>query len=314
MSTQSLRSRPERVVLIVEDEPLLRASMARGLGRLTDVTVLEAGSVREALRVLESVEPALVLSDLDLPDGSGIELAAFLDKRPARAPVVFVSAYVGRYRAQLERRGDVEIYEKPLPLERLRSIVEDNLDAGVRDSTPFSVADYVQLAAMGRHSVVLSVRGPRAKGQIVIERGETRRAVDNLGEGKDAFRRMAFSRSASIQCRSFARGETFEANVEGSCESLLLDAARVHDESSLDDLDLDWEAPSGPAETGTPLPLSGARETRRFTELYDDGIDALLAKDYRRAFEAFRAASELEPDDPRVRANLARLREMGHGS
>ena len=48
-----------------------------------------------------------------------------------------------------------------------------------------------------------------------------------------------------------------------------------------------------------------------FDELFERGVDALLAKDYARALAAFREANELSPDDRRVVANLTRLKEMG---
>lgn len=305
-----------RLILLVEDEPLLRASMARGLGRLPDVEVVEAGSVREAMKALDRVEPSLLLSDLDLPDGSGIEVAAAVDRKSNRIPVVFVSAYVGRYRAQLARSSDVQIYEKPVPLERLRSIVEKSLEPRLGDSAPFAVADYVQLAALGRHTVVVEVQGLGAKGRIVIESGEVRCAVDTIGDGVDAFRRLAFLASPQVRCRALGRGETFARNVAGSSESILLEAARVHDEQvehSGDEHELDWDAADG-SETEPIASDRTAENAKRFKELYDDGIEALLSKDYRRAFEAFSAAGELSPDDASVRANVARLREMGYST
>lgn len=310
MNTLSRRE-ASRVVLLVEDEPVLRASMARGLARLAGVAVVEAGSVREARRAIESSSPDLLLSDLDLPDGSGIEVASLLDQKDQRVPIVFVSAYVGRYRAQLARRTDVEIHEKPVPLDRLRSIVENALDgAGV--PPPFGVADYVQLAALGRRSVVLEVRGVRTVGRIVIEGGEVRHASDDRGGGVDAFGRMAFLEGALVHCRAPTRGESFDTNVTGSGESILLEAARRHDEEATAgpaplELDLGWEAPEAPR---VPAPS----QVRVFEQLYDDAIEALLAKDFARAYAAFGAANDVSPDDPRVRANLARLRTMGYGS
>lgn len=302
------------MILLVEDEPLLRASMARGLGRLPDVEVVEAGSVREALKALERVEPSLLLSDLDLPDGSGIEVAAAVDRKSSRIPVVFVSAYVGKYRAQLARRSDVQIYEKPIPLERLRSIVEESLESRPVENAPFAVADYVQLAALGRHTVVVEVHGPSVRGRIVIENGEARCAVDTLGDGVAAFRRLAFLQSPEVRCRALGRGERFAQNITGSCESILLEAARVHDEEveqGGEEGELEWDAADA-REREPVFPDQAGANAKRFMELYDDAIDALLSKDYRRAFEAFRAAGDLSPDDASVRANLVRLREMGY--
>lgn len=316
----------KRTVLLVEDEPMLRASIARGLGRLLDVRVVEAGTVREAVRVLETLEPALLLSDLNLPDGSGIEVAGEIDRRGLRVPVIFVSAYVGRYGAQLARRSDVEVLEKPVPLEKLRRVVEKTLEDRPVVGAPFSVTDYVQLAALGRHSVVVEVRGIKVKGRIVIEKGQARCAEDNLGDGIEAFRRLAFLKSAIVRCRAYARGESFPQNIAGPCEGILLDAARAQDEE--EDVDLQWDNPQG-AGLGECLadatdmgerradvvdPAESASVLRRFRAHYEEGIDALLTKDYRRAFDAFCKASELDPDDPHVRANLNRLRQMGYAT
>lgn len=297
--------------------------MARALSRLHGVEVIEAGSVREARAALERGAPAVLVSDLDLPDGSGVEIAALLDQARIRIPIIFVSAYVSRFRAQLVRRTDVEVYEKPLPMDRLRARVENALVSTSAGPAPFGVADYVQLAAMGRHTVVLEVRGIKVEGRIVIERGEARSAVDSIGGGMDAFRRLAFLETATVRCRGLARGEAFERNISGSCESILLEAARMHDEwarprgeSELEhelEHELAAEAAPEPAPDAAPAPAT-ARVSARFEAHYDAAIEAMLTKDFRAAFEAFRAASEIEPDDPRVRANMTRLRAMGYAT
>jgi hypothetical protein len=41
-------------------------------------------------------------------------------------------------------------------------------------------------------------------------------------------------------------------------------------------------------------------------------VDALLGRDFDVAFRAFLAAEALQPGDPRVVANLVRLKEMGY--
>ncbi|MDX2060963.1 MAG: response regulator, partial [Gemmatimonadales bacterium] len=66
-------------ILVVEDEPQLRDSLTRGL-RQGGHAVDSAGGVAEALSKL-GLDPydALVL-DLNLPDGSGLDLARTLRK------------------------------------------------------------------------------------------------------------------------------------------------------------------------------------------------------------------------------------------
>lgn len=55
-------------VLILEDETVLRASMARGLAKLP-AQIDEAGTLAEAIAQLDRALPDVIVSDLDLPDG-----------------------------------------------------------------------------------------------------------------------------------------------------------------------------------------------------------------------------------------------------
>ena len=69
---------PARIqVLIVEDEPVLRSSVARGLARLLHADVWDAASVAEARLVLERIRPQIVLCDVKMPRLDGMGLAVF---------------------------------------------------------------------------------------------------------------------------------------------------------------------------------------------------------------------------------------------
>ncbi len=308
-------------MLVVEDEPVLRSSIARGLSKLPGLEVAEAGTVREAKALIRSLDASLLISDLDLPDGSGVELAAELDRCNKRVPIIFVSAFVREYQGRLPDRPDIDVYEKPVSLSRLRSLVEARLFAGDAGTTsPFNVADYIQLAAMGRRSVLLEVRnGSSLLGAILIRGGEVWSAHDLRGDGLDAFRRLAFARDVVVACRTPSEAGA-KRTIHGSAESVLLEAAQARDEgrgpvsdvpprtSADEDAQLDggWEPDS------TAPPHSHDLEDRIFRQHYERGVEALLTKDYRAAFEAFQSASDLRPGDRSVVANLKRLRELGH--
>ncbi len=324
-----------RHVLIVEDEHTLRLSMVRGLAKLPGVDVRGVASVREAKHYLAHTVPALVLSDLDLPDGSGIEVVAELERLNIRVPVVFVSAFLGRFRSRLPSHGNLEMYEKPIPLETLRSIVESKLalDDDMVPS-PFSVADFVQLAGMGRHSVVIDVRSKSGRGTVTVRNGELWSAQDLHGEGIEAFRRIAFWTKAQVTCRTLRAVEMAPRSLEGSTESILLDAARVTDEKihtgEWGPIDEDWsdvepgtnsqaavatpaaDAPvAAPSVGRTPATAVPVHHERAFAEAFERGVDALLRKDYHTALQAFTEADLIAPGERRVQANLQRLQAMG---
>jgi CheY-like chemotaxis protein len=322
-------------ILIVEDEQTLRNSMVRGLSRLSGVHAMDAGTVQEAKRLLRRCTPELVISDLDLPDGSGIEVAAEADLLGLRIPIVFVSAYVGRFRHRIPNRAEVEVHEKPIALERLRGLVEEKLGLGMDDNapvSPFGVTDYVQLAGMGRHTVVIEVRSMAGEGRLIIKGGELWSAVDSLGSGVDAFRRLVLLRAVHVLCRTLDHGEIPARNIDGSAEAVLLDVARTIDEmqhalqeppSTLDDGwgDVLDEAPPPPqpsrpraktlpSAAEVAPPPENARPAH-FDDAFERGVDALLLKDYPAALAAFLDAEQLRPGDRRVLVNLRRLHDMG---
>ena len=61
-------------ILLVEDEGAIRHALSRGLSR-SGYMVAAAGDLAEARKLAEEVRPQFVVTDLKLPDGSGLDLA-----------------------------------------------------------------------------------------------------------------------------------------------------------------------------------------------------------------------------------------------
>jgi DNA-binding response OmpR family regulator len=340
-----------QTVLIVEDEVSLRSSMARGLSKLEGLSVIEASTVSGGIAAIEAHRPQLIVSDLDLPDGSGIEFLSVLDRRGLAAPVIFASAHVATFRDQIPQRATVMVKEKPLPLEELRRIVKDSLGKSQEPGLPFTVEEWVQLACMGRHNILIELSvDDRARGSIVVKNGEVWAAQDAEGQGEDAFRRLAFDRTLAISCRTL-NGDSGGKNIERPWMNLLLDSARQADEElreidgfgSTDgfsglsgdivaDLADPIEEPEPPfAEIDGGEELEAAALTlpsaspslpdlessppplpESFESLMDLAIQAILKKDYALALRAFSSAQRLKPGHRTVESNLRRLRELGY--
>lgn len=75
----SLRARPVRVV-IVDDHHLFRAGVRAELGTLVDV-VGDAGEVGEAVDLISTAAPEVVLLDVHMPGGGGIEVIRRVSSR-----------------------------------------------------------------------------------------------------------------------------------------------------------------------------------------------------------------------------------------
>ncbi|TAJ99871.1 MAG: response regulator [Chloroflexota bacterium] len=115
-------------ILLVEDEPanraLIRAILARAReAALEGYVLLEAGTIAEARAILASEPLDVVLLDVRLPDGTGLDLAAEIRaSQTATARIVIVSASV-------------------LPAERSRAI-ESGADAFL--GKPFGAVELVE--------------------------------------------------------------------------------------------------------------------------------------------------------------------------
>ena len=81
-------------VLIVDDEPQARERLSRLLGDLEGYTVLEPSATNgeEALALIESHKPDVVLLDIRMPGMDGLQVAARLCEREAPPAVVFCTS------------------------------------------------------------------------------------------------------------------------------------------------------------------------------------------------------------------------------
>lgn len=79
-------------VLLAEDEPAVAASVAQQLTALGHSVVAEAATGREAVEMAARTEPEVVVMDIVMPDGDGIEAARRIAEQ-APCPVVFLSGH-----------------------------------------------------------------------------------------------------------------------------------------------------------------------------------------------------------------------------
>ncbi len=118
------------VILIVEDERLLLWSLVKRLESLGH-TVLQAASLTEASAELGRSRPDLVILDLSLPDGHGLDLVEHCVNLPAGTPVLVITA-VGESgdETRASRLGVAEFLTKPVSHDTLSRLVAQHLEQG----------------------------------------------------------------------------------------------------------------------------------------------------------------------------------------
>jgi DNA-binding NarL/FixJ family response regulator len=83
-------------VLLVDDHDLIRQGLRRAFERAEDFTVVaEASSVAEGLAVAAQHKPDVVLMDIRLPDGSGLDAVKKLRAANPHMGIVVLTMYAG---------------------------------------------------------------------------------------------------------------------------------------------------------------------------------------------------------------------------
>ena len=113
--------------LIVDDEPDIRDLLEITLTRM-GIKTLTAPDLTSALKLLENHTPQLCLTDMNLPDGNGIELVQWIQQHRPETPVAVITAY-GSMDTAIEslKAGAFDFVSKPVELSRLRELVSSAL-------------------------------------------------------------------------------------------------------------------------------------------------------------------------------------------
>jgi two-component system, cell cycle response regulator DivK len=125
-----MSSTPERIrrrVLVVEDNPL-SVKLFSDLLDVRGCEVFQAGTAREAVKLAHDHLPDLILLDMRLPDGSGLDVAGRLkqDDQTKSIPIIVLTASsLGRDQADARGAGCDAFLVKPIAVQEfLRTIDE----------------------------------------------------------------------------------------------------------------------------------------------------------------------------------------------
>src|SRR5437868_8595295 len=110
-------------ILVVDDEADLRELLDISIRRMGHDVVL-AGSLAEARALLAQRRFSLVLTDMRLGDGLGIDIVRQFSSGPDRVPVAVITAYGSADNAvDALKAGAFDYIAKPVSLDQLRSLV-----------------------------------------------------------------------------------------------------------------------------------------------------------------------------------------------
>jgi two-component system nitrogen regulation response regulator GlnG len=128
-------------LLVVDDEPIICHSFRRVFAS-RGVEVVTAGTVAEGWRRFEAERPDVAVLDLQLPDGSGLDLFRRIAAEDPRRPVVMITAH-GTTDTAIEamKNGAFDYLLKPLDLERITAILDRAFEAARLMQVPAALPD-----------------------------------------------------------------------------------------------------------------------------------------------------------------------------
>jgi len=197
-------------VLVVDDERFIREVLVKALAGWGYSTV-EAGSVAEAKRMFASDEPPVVLLDIDLPDGSGLDVLGEIKETRPDTVVVMVTGNVDVPNAVAALRGGAhDFIGKPVKLEELRvtlrnafeveSLRKEVKQARERHARDFRFEQIIGDSEAFKKAIELARKVAASDVPSILLYGET-------GTGKDLFARAihyasdrAFRPYVAINC------------------------------------------------------------------------------------------------------------------
>lgn len=179
-------------ILIVDDEPSIRFALTEALKSWGYDTV-QAGSVSEAKQAISDDEPAIALLDIDLPDGSGLDVLSYVKEVRPDTVAVMITGNVSVPNVVTALRGGAhDFIGKPIRLEELRVTLRNATE--VRElrrevkitrherSREFSFDQLIGDSPPMRKAVELARRVAESDVTSILLQGET-------GTGKDLFAR-----------------------------------------------------------------------------------------------------------------------------
>lgn len=179
-------------ILIVDDDRFVRMALAEAL-RMWDYESLEAATVAEAKHALSAAEPQVVLLDIELPDGSGLDVLTEIKRESPETVVIMITGSVDVPNTIAALRGGAyDFIGKPIRLEEMRVTLRNALEtrtlrrevalARKEQSSRFSFAEIIGESASLIKAIDLAQRVAVSDVTSILLHGET-------GTGKDLFAR-----------------------------------------------------------------------------------------------------------------------------
>jgi DNA-binding NtrC family response regulator len=229
---KNLKNYKDRI-LVVDDEKMIRWSLGEALHGWGFVPA-EAATASDAITAFEAESPAAVLLDINLPDGSGLDVLRKMRQREPEAVIIMITAnvLVDETIAAL-RGGAYDFIGKPINLEELHVAIRNGIEASQlrrevnlirrERSQQFSFDQIIGKSPAIREMLAMSQKVAESEVSSVLLQGESGTGKDLVAKAIHYHSNRAEGPFVAINCAALP-GTLIESELFGYEKGAFTDA------------------------------------------------------------------------------------------
>lgn len=182
----------KQACLIVDDEADIRELLVMTLERM-DIDTYTASGVEEAKFLLKERTYALCLTDMQMPDGTGLDLVNYIGEFHTGLPVAVITAHASADNAvSALKAGAFDYLSKPLSLKQLRPVIESALKLKPQNqATPTDTLEMIGNSEQMQYVRTMIAKLARSQAPVYIS-GES-------GSGKELAAKLIHKNSSRTE-------------------------------------------------------------------------------------------------------------------
>lgn len=146
---------PSKIALIVDDHAVVRNGVSKSLESQGGFHIYEAASASEAMAQIAKLNPDLIIIDINLPDGNGLEVVSWVRSISSTIAIVVLSLHESdEYVLAAMSAGASAFVQKAAPLRELLA----SIDHAISTPLSFSAKDIAGAISRSKNTYGLSQR------------------------------------------------------------------------------------------------------------------------------------------------------------
>lgn len=230
----------DRVLIIDDDAQLLEMIAAYAKSYTDRFCLITASDGEDALKLLDSQEFSLVVTDIQMPRVDGFAVLEFMRERFPYVPCAVITAHGTLDRINRLLSSGLSVIKKPFRLETLFQVVLSSLERDRADGfiKGISIGNLLQLMEMEMKSCTLEVTSLRGeRGGLFIRSGRVVDAHWGKLRGEQAAVRAVMSETSGVKMKPAPGGGAhWTPRIDRDAMSLIMEAAQHRDESYVSDV------------------------------------------------------------------------------